>query len=130
MHSLEHERYYGSGMDALVTVCTRNTNAIMDWEKNMVWGMDALVTVCTRNTNVSCLSMDALVTVCTRNTNGIWSGHGCTCNHMHSEHERYMVWAWTDWCPHALEHERYYGLGMDALAIRCLFVLSGEGEKP
>ena len=27
----KHERYYGLGMDALVTVCSRNTNAIMVW---------------------------------------------------------------------------------------------------
>ena len=28
----EHERYYGLGMDALVIVCSRNTNVIMVWE--------------------------------------------------------------------------------------------------
>ena len=28
---LEHERYCGLGMDALVTVCSRNTNVIMVW---------------------------------------------------------------------------------------------------
>ena len=27
----KHERYYGLGMDALVTVCSRNTNVIMVW---------------------------------------------------------------------------------------------------
>ena len=62
--------------------------------------------------------MDALVTVCSRNTNII------------------MVWAWTLWYSYALgtrtflwfghgclgdrllqEHERYYGLGMDAFVI-------------
>ena len=39
---LEHERNYDFGMDALVTVCSRNTNGIMilAW---MLW-MDALVT--------------------------------------------------------------------------------------
>ena len=60
----EHERYYGFGMDALITVCFRNTNVIMvlAW---MLWnrmlqeherfyglGMDAAVTACFRNTNV------------------------------------------------------------------------------
>ena len=27
----EHERHYGLGMDALVTVCSRNTNVIIVW---------------------------------------------------------------------------------------------------
>ena len=40
---LEHERDYGLGMDALVTVCSWNTN---DGS-----GMDALVTVCSWNTS-------------------------------------------------------------------------------
>ena len=25
-----------------------------------------------------------------------------------------MVWAWMLWSPDAVEHERYYGLGVDA----------------
>ena len=29
---LEHERYYGLGMDALRPVCSWNTNVIMVWE--------------------------------------------------------------------------------------------------
>ena len=46
MHS-ERERYYGLGMDAVVSICTRNTNVI-----STGLGMDALVSVCTRTTNV------------------------------------------------------------------------------
>ena len=109
MHS-EHERYYGLGMDALVTARTRNTNVIMVWAwilwlsdalgtRTSLWfghgcsgyrmqsererlsglGMDALVSVCTRNTRYYGLGMDALVSVCIRNTNVI------------------MVWAWMLW---------------------------------
>ena len=61
----KHERDYGLGMDALVIVCTPNTNVIMVWawmlysyrmlskhERDYGWGMDALVIVCTPNTNV------------------------------------------------------------------------------
>ena len=33
---LEHERYYDLGMDALVIVCSRNTNVIMVWAW-MLW---------------------------------------------------------------------------------------------
>ena len=44
---LEHERYYGLGMDALVTVCSWNANFVM-----FFLGMDAVVTVCSWNTNV------------------------------------------------------------------------------
>ena len=55
---LEHERYHGLGMDALVTVCSSNTKAILVWawmlssssalehEFYYGFGMDALVTVC------------------------------------------------------------------------------------
>ena len=85
-------RYYGLGVDALVTVCSGNTNSIFG------------------------LCMDALVIGCTRNTNVI------------------MVWAGMLWRPYALgtptslccahgcsgyrmrwKHERYNGLGMDAV---------------
>ena len=44
MHS-ERERHSGLGLDALVSVCTRNT-------RYYGLGLDALVSVCTRNTNV------------------------------------------------------------------------------
>ena len=48
---LEHERYYGLGVDALVTVCSWNTNVIMvrmllEHERCYGLGMDALVTGC------------------------------------------------------------------------------------
>ena len=39
---MEHERNYGLGMDALVAVCSWNTNGIMVWG----CGMDALVAEC------------------------------------------------------------------------------------
>ena len=113
---LEHERNYGLGMDALVTVCSWNTNGIMVWAW-MLWSPSAFGT----RTNYG-LGMDALVTVCSWNTNGI------------------MVWAWMLWSPSAfgtrtelwfghgcsahrmlLEHERNYGLGMDALVTVCFW---------
>ena len=92
---LGHERYHGLGTGAVATVCSWNTNVIM-------LGMDALATICSWNANVI------------------------------------MVWAWAQWQPYALgtrtlscfghgcsgnrmllEHERYHGLGMDALATLC-----------
>ena len=30
-----------------------------------------------------------------------------------------IAWAWVLWSPHAVEHEHYCGLGMDALDIVC-----------
>ena len=30
-----------------------------------------------------------------------------------------MVWAWMLWSPDAVKHERYSGLGMDALVTGC-----------
>ena len=242
---LEHERYHALGVDAVPTVCSRNTNVIMLWawaqrqpyalgtrtlscfghgrsgnrmllehERYHALGMDAVATVCSRNTNVimlwactqcqpyalgtrtlSCfghgrsgnrmlleheryhaLGMDAVATVCSRNTNVImlwaWAqgqpyalgtrtlscfGHGRSGNRMLLEHERYhalgmgagatvcswntnviMLWACAQCQPYALgtrtlsgfghgrsgnrmllEHERYHALGMDAVATVC-----------
>ena len=74
---LEHERYYGLGMDALVIVCSWNTNVIMVWAW-MLWLSYALGT-----------------------RTLLWFGHGCSGYRM------------------LLEHEHYYGLGMDALVSVC-----------
>ena len=60
-----HERYYGLGMDALVSVCSGHTNVIMVWAW-MVWSAYALGT-----------------------RTLLWFGHGCLCQRMLSEHERY-----------------------------------------
>ena len=149
---LEHERNYGLGMDALVTVCSWNTNGIMVWDW-MLWSPCALGTRTELWFGHGCsghrmlleherkydLGMDALVTVCSWNTNGImvwawmlwtadalgtrtelWFGHGCSGQRMLSEHERGL------WFGHGcsgqrmlLEHERNYGLGMDALVSGC-----------
>ena len=62
---LEHERYCGLGMDALVTVCSRNTNVIMVW----VWMQWYPYALDTRTL--------------------LWFGHGCTGSRMLLKHERY-----------------------------------------
>ena len=132
---LEHERNSGLGMDALVSVRSWNTKAIMVWAL-MHW----------------------LAYVCSWNTNGIMvCGHGCTGSRMLLEHERnyglgmdalvsvrswntkaIMVWALMHWFAYVLgtgtelwfghrcsgdrmllEHERTYGLSMDALVSVC-----------
>ena len=186
---LKHERDYALGMDALVTVCSWNTNEIMVWAW-MLWSPYALGTRTRLCFGHGCsghrmlleherdyaLGMDALVTVCSCNTNEImlwawmlwspyalgtrtrlWFGHGCSGHRMLLEHERdyalgmdalvtvcswntneIMLWAWMLWSPYALgtrtslcfghgcsghrmllEHERDYDLGMDALVIVC-----------
>ena len=186
---LEHERSHGLGMGASATVCFRNTNVIMVWAwmlwqpcalgtrtlswfghgriaNRMLWeheryhgfGMDALATVCSRNTNVIMLWAWPHCQACALGTGTLsWFGHGRIGNRMLSEHERYhglgmdalatvcswntnviMVWAWAHRQPYALgtrtlswfghgcsgnrmllEQERYHGLGMDALATVC-----------
>ena len=130
---LEHKRNYGLGMDALVTVCSWNTNGIMIWAWTL-WSAYALGT-----------------------RTELWFGHGCSGHRMLLEHERNydlgmdalvsvcsgkpngtMIWAWTLWSAYALgtrtelwfghgcsghrmlwEHERDYGLGMDAMVSVC-----------
>ena len=95
---LEYDRFYGLGVDALMTVCSwgttrtllgsghgcSNDHMLLEHEHYHGFGMDALVTVCSRNTNVitrviMVLGMDALMTVCSWTTNVI------------------MVWAWMLW---------------------------------
>ena len=135
----EHERNYGLGMNALVTVCSWNPNGIMvlAW---MLWSAYALGTRTELWFGHGCsghrmllepewnygFGMDALVSVCSWNTNGI------------------MVWAWMLWSAYALgtrtelwfghgcsgqrmllEHERNYGFGVDALVSVCSWNTNG-----
>ena len=62
---LEHEQNYGLGMDALVIVCSWNTNRIMVWAW-MLWSSYAL-----------------------RTRTELWFWHGCSGHRMLLEHERY-----------------------------------------
>ena len=131
---LEHERNYGLGIDALVMVCSWNTNGIMvgAW---MLWSWYALGTRTELWFGHGCsghgmllehkrncgLGMDALVIDCSWNTNGImvWA---------------LMLWSWyalgtrTElWFGHGcsghgmlLEHERNCGLGIGCSGDRLL----------
>ena len=88
----EHERYYGLGMDALVSVRSGNVNVIMvrAW---MLWSAYAPGRV-----NVIMVLARMLWSAYALGTRTLlWFGHGCFGQRMLSE------------------HERYYGLGMDAL---------------
>ena len=106
---LEHERYYGLGMGAVVTVCSWNTNVPTVWhgcsghrvlsehERNWGLGMDALVTVCYWNTKLIIVWAWMLWSPYVPGTRTLLLfGHGC------SGHRRFPA------------HERYYGLGMGA----------------
>ena len=90
---LGREPNYGLGMDALVTVCSLNTNEIMVWAW-MLWSLYALETrrslymarawILSQSHSIEHerdhgLGMDAVVIVGSRNTNEI------------------MVWAWMLW---------------------------------
>ena len=102
---LEHERNYGHGIDALVTVCSWNTNGI---QRNYGLAMDALVTVCSSNTNgimVRAWMLWSPHALGTRTES--WFGHGCSGHRM------------------LLEHERNYGLAMDALVTVCSWNTNG-----
>ena len=86
---LEHERNYGLGMDAPVTVFSWNTNGIMVW--------------------TGCSSHRILV-----ETNGIMVWTGCSSHRILLK--RTELWFGHGCSSHCilLEHERNYGLGMDA----------------
>ena len=118
-----HARGHGLGMDALVRVCSGNTNVIVD----------ALVSKCSGNVGVVMVwawmlwSTYALgirmlwFSVCSGNTNVLWFGHGCFGQRMLRERECHsglrmgalvsvcsgntnviMVWAWMLWSAYAL----------------------------
>ena len=94
---MEHERNYDLGMDALVSVCSWNTNGIMIWAR-MLWSPYALGTRTELSFAHGCsghrmllehernydLGMDALISGCSWNTNGI------------------MIWARMLWSAYAL----------------------------
>ena len=125
---LKHGRNYGLGMDALVTTCSWNKTQmwfghgcssdrmllkherhyglcssgrmLLEHECNYGFGMAALVTVCSWNTDaimVSAWMPSKKYALETRTQ--LWFGHGCSSDLM------------------LLEHERNYGLGMDALVV-------------
>ena len=95
---LEHERNYGLGMAALITV----HRTLLEHERNYGLGMDALVTVCSWNTNGIMVWAWLLWSPYALGTQAeLWFGHGCSGHRM------------------LLEHERNYGLGMDALVTVC-----------
>ena len=137
---LEHERNYGFGMDALVTVCCSNTNGILvlawmlwlahaartrtelwfwhgcsgnrmllEHERNYGFGMDALVTVCCSNTNgIRVLAWMLWLPYAARTRTELWFWHGCSGNRM------------------LLEHERNYGFGIDARYFTHAGMLPGQ----
>ena len=45
----------------------------------------------------------------------VW--HGLSAHGMESNMQVIMMWAWMLWSPYAVEHERYYGMGIYALVI-------------
>ena len=122
---LEQEWNYALGMDALVTVCSWNTNGYY------AFGMAALATVCSWNTNVIMVwawTLGSPYALGTRTL--LWFGHGCCGHRMLLEHERYyafgmaavvtvcswntnviMVWAWMLWLPYALRTRMLPGSG-------------------
>ena len=150
------EENHGLGMDALVSVCSGNTNGIMVWAW-MLWSAYALG----RRTELwfghGCsgqrmllehernygLGMDALVSVCSWKTNGImvwawmlwsayalgtrtelWVGHGCSA---YASGTRVQLWFWHGCSGQRmlLEHERNHGFGMDALVSVCSWKTNG-----
>ena len=79
-------------------VCPRNTNVLMVW----AWMHYLSYVVCSRNTNAIVVWAWMRLSSYALGTRTLsWFGHGCTSNRM------------------LAEHERSYGLGMDALVIVC-----------
>ena len=139
---LEHERYYGLGMDAPVTVCSWNTNVIMVWAW-MLSSSSALQHECHFG-----LGMDATVTVCSWNTNVImvWAWmlqRPYAPGTLTSEHERCMVWGirciwfgeWMLWPAYALETRTFFVVSACVLWLPCApghkryYCLGALGQK-
>ena len=99
---LEHERNYVLGMDALVTVCSWNTNGIMLWAW-MLWSPYALGTQTEVCIGHGCSGHRMLL----YHEGNLCFGHGCSGHRM------------------LLEHERNYALGMDALVTVSSWNMNG-----
>ena len=126
---LEHGRNYGSGMDALVSACSWNTNGIMvrAWmvcsayalgTRTELWfghGCSAQRVLLEHERNYGS-GMDGLLSACSWNTNGImvWACMLCSA---HALETRTELWFGPGCSAQGilLEHERNYGSGMDAL---------------
>ena len=109
---VEHERYYGWGMNA--SVCSWNRNVFMVWAW-MLWQSYALETRTLSWFGHGCSGNRA------RGTRTLsWFGHGCSGNRMLLEHERHHEFGHGCSGNHMLlEHERYHGLGMGAVVAVC-----------
>ena len=95
--------------------------------------MDAVVSVCSCNTNgimVLSLRHGCSVNRTHYKMNGIMVRHGCSGPRVPLEHKwnyGFMVSAWMLWSAYALdlEHEWNYGFGMDALVSVCSWNTDG-----
>ena len=80
----EHQRYYGLGMDALVTVCSGNTNVIMVW----AWMLKSPYALANA-IMVWAWVLKSPYALATQTS--LWFGHGCSSHRMLWEHERYAL---------------------------------------
>ena len=85
---LEHERYYGLGMDALIIECSATRMSF--WFGHGCYSYRMLL----EHKRYYGLGMDATVTVCSWSTNVIRFGHGCSHHRVLSNTNVIMVWAW------------------------------------
>ena len=111
----EHERDYGLGMDALVSVCSGNTNGIMVWAW-MLWSAYVLGTRTRLLFGHGCSGqrmlweherdygwgMDARSSYALGTRTGLWFGHGCSGQRMLWEHERDYGFGMMLWSSYAL----------------------------
>ena len=80
----------------------------------MLWSSDAV-----EHEHYFGLGMHALVIGCSQTRTLFWFGHRCFGHQTQLKTSVMMVWAWLVWSSDAVKEKRSYGLGMDALVIRC-----------
>ena len=143
----EHARYCGLGMDAIVIVCSRNTNIIMVWAW-MLWLSFALGTralpwfghgcaiVCSRNTNVIMVwAWPHYFWYAFGTRTFLWFGRGCAIVSMLSEPPMplfivcsvcsrntnvIMVWAWSHYFWYAFGTRTLFWFGHGCTIYRRL----------
>ena len=133
---LEHGRNHGFGMDALVSVCSWNTDGIVIWAW-MLWSAYAL------GTRTELWFENGCTAYALGTWTELWFGHGCYGQRMRLEHERnhwfgmdalvsvcswntdgIVIWAWMLWSAYAIgaRTESWFGHGCsgqrDALGRR------------
>ena len=92
---------------------------LLEHERNYGLCVDALVSGCSRSTNIMVWAWMLWSPYAPGTRTELWFGHGCSGGRMLLKHERYYGLGMDALITACSKHEHYCGLGMDALVGGC-----------